>query len=103
MAKGMNALLKQAQKMQAKLAKMQEELADKEMEGSAGGGVVTAKVNGNYQITSLSIAPEVINKDDKEMLETLITAAVNDALEKLQKFINDETSKVSGGMNFLGM
>lgn len=97
MAKGMNALLKQAQKMQNKLAKLQEGLADETTTGSAGGGMVKVKINGKYEVLSVEISDEVINPEDKEMLQSLMLAATNDALEKIQTIINEETAKISSG------
>lgn len=103
MAKGLNALLKQAQKMQAKLNKLQEELATREVEGSAGGGMVKVRINGKYEVLSVEIVEEVINPADKEMLQSLIVAATNDALEKIQNLISEETAKISGGLGNLGL
>ncbi len=80
--KGMKDLMKQAQKMQQDLAKAQEELANKIVEGSSGGGMVTVKMNGKNQIISLKIDKEVVDPEDVEMLEDLIIAAINEAQEK---------------------
>ncbi len=94
----MNNLLKQAQKIQKEMQKAQEELADITVEGSAGGGMVKAVANGKQEIVSISIEPEVIDPDDKEMLEDLIVAAVNQAVKAAQERSNEEMQKITGGM-----
>ena len=101
--KGMKDLMKQAQKMQQDLAKAQEELANKIVEGSSGGGMVTVKMNGKNQVLSLKIDPEVVDPDDIEMLEDLIIAAINEAQEKISQTSQDELSKLTGGINIPGM
>jgi len=95
---GMNQILKQAQKMQEELGKIQAELANIKVEGSAGGGMVKVIANCQNQVLEVIIDPEVINPDDKEMLEDLTAAAVNQALENSQKRTQEEMSKVTGGM-----
>ncbi len=95
---GMNQLLKQAQKMQQELARVQAELANITVEGSAGGGMVKVVANCQNQILEVNIEPEVVDPDDKEMLEDLIVAAVNQALENAQKRAQEEMSKVTGGL-----
>ena len=95
---GMNQLLKQAQKMQQEMARVQAELANIEVEGSSGGGMVKVICNCHNQIKSVSIEKEVIDPDDKEMLEDLVAAAVNQALENAQRRTEEEMGKVSGGM-----
>lgn len=85
-------LMRQAQEMQKKMAKQQEELAGKEFDGSSGGGMVTAVVNGAGTVLSVKIDPEVVNKDDIDMLQDLIVAAINTALKKV-------TDEASGNMN----
>ncbi|NQV18024.1 MAG: YbaB/EbfC family nucleoid-associated protein [Armatimonadetes bacterium] len=101
--KGMKDLMKQAQKMQQDLAKAQEELANKIVEGSSGGGMVTVKMNGKNQIISLKIDKEVVDPEDVEMLEDLIIAAINEAQEKISQTSQDELSKLTGGINIPGM
>ena len=106
MAKGMGGMgniLKQAQEMQARLAKIQEELAQKTVEGSAGGGMVQVTVNGQFAVSMLKIDPSVINAQDKEMLEDLILAAVNDGMRKARELVSEEMSKVTGGFKIPGM
>jgi DNA-binding YbaB/EbfC family protein len=101
--KGMKDLMKQAQKMQQDLAKAQEELANKIVEGSAGGGMVKVEMNGKNQIISLKIDKEVVDPEDVEMLEDLIIAAINEAQEKITQTSQDELSKLTGGINIPGM
>ena len=95
----MGNLLKQAQQFQAKMAKLQEELGDRTVETSAGGGMVTVVVNGRQEILSIKIEPEVINPDDQEMLQDLILAAVNDGLSKARDMVNEEMGKLTSGLN----
>jgi len=95
----MGNLLKQAQQLQTKMARLQEELEEKTVEASSGGGMVTAVVNGRHEILSINIEPEVINPDDQEMLQDLILAAINDGLAKARNMVNEEMGKLTGGMN----
>jgi DNA-binding YbaB/EbfC family protein len=95
----MGNLLKQAQQFQAKIAKLQEELGNRTVEASSGGGMVTVLVNGRQEIVSINIDPEVINPDDQEMLQDLILAAVNDGLSKAKDMVNEEMGKLTKGLN----
>ncbi|MCK4893069.1 MAG: YbaB/EbfC family nucleoid-associated protein [Calditrichia bacterium] len=95
---GMNQILRQAQKMQEELSRVQEELANITVEGSSGGGMVKVIANCQNQIMEVKVEPEVIDPEEKEMLEDLIAAAVNQALENAQKRSQEEMSKVSGGL-----
>lgn len=95
----MGQIMKQAQKFQAKIAKLQEELGDKTVEASAGGGMVTVIANGRQEIVSVKIDQEVIDPDDSEMLQDLIMAAVNDALSRAKDMVNEEMGKLTKGMN----
>jgi DNA-binding YbaB/EbfC family protein len=95
----MGQLMKQAQQFQAKMAKLQEELGDRTVEASAGGGMVSVVVNGRQEIISLHIDPEVINPDDQEMLQDLIMAAINDALSRAKAMMNEEMGKLTKGIN----
>ena len=95
----MGNLLKQAQQFQTKIAKLQEELEDRTVEASAGGGMVTVVVNGRQELVSIRIEPEVINSDDKEMLQDLILAAINDGLSKAKEMVNEEMGKLTRGLN----
>jgi len=99
----MNKLMKQAQQMQAKMKKMQEEMEDRTKEATAGGGVVKVVVNGKQELVDLEIDPEAVDPEDVEMLEELILAAVNEGMREMQEEVNSEMSKVTGGMNIPGM
>ena len=101
--KNMGNLMKQAQKLQSKMLKMQEQLADKTVETASGGGMVKVVANGRQQILSIEIEKEVVDPDDVEMLQDLVLAAVNDALVKSQDMVSEEMSKLTGGMNIPGM
>jgi len=90
--------MQQAKKMQERLMKIQEELAEKTVEGQSGGGMVTCKANGKQEIISLAIAPEIWEEKDKELLEDLILAAVNEALDRSREMMQEEMAKVTGGM-----
>lgn len=89
--------------MQAKMARLQEELAHKTVEASAGGGMVTAVVSGRNELLSLKIEKDVVNPDDVEMLQDLIVAAVNEGIRKAQEMATAEMSKITGGLNIPGL
>ncbi|MCH9007882.1 MAG: YbaB/EbfC family nucleoid-associated protein [Calditrichaeota bacterium] len=95
---GMGDILKQAQQMQEKMQKIQDELGDLQVEGSAGGGMVTVTANGRQEIIGIKIDQQVVDPDDVEMLEDLVVAAANQALEKAQEMANNEMGKAAGGM-----
>ncbi|MGI5885094.1 MAG: YbaB/EbfC family nucleoid-associated protein [Candidatus Spyradocola sp.] len=95
----MQQMLKQAQKMQANLAKLQEELEAREFEASAGGGMVTVKANGKKEILSLTIQPEAVDPDDVEMLQDMVMAAVNEVLRQVEETSSTEMGKLTGGLN----
>lgn len=95
----MGNLLKQAQQFQDKVAKLQEELGDRTMEASAGGGMVTVVVNGKQEIISIKIDPEVVDPEELEMLQDLVIAAVNDGLSRAKEMVNQEMGKLTSGMN----
>jgi DNA-binding YbaB/EbfC family protein len=99
----MGDLLKQAQEMQARMVKIQEELASKTVQGSAGGGMVQVTVNGQLNITRVQIESSVINPAEKDMLEDLILAAVNDGMRKARELASAEMSKLTGGMKIPGL
>ena len=101
--KGMANMMKQAQKLQAQMLKLQEELAEKTVESSSGGGMVTVVANGRQQIVSIRIEREVVDPEDVEMLQDLVLAAVNDALAKAQQMVNSEMGKLTGGLNIPGL
>ena len=96
-------LMKQAQKMQQEMGKIQEESKKKTVEASAGGGMVVAVANGALEIVSIKIEKDVVNPDDIEMLQDLVVAAANEALRQAQQMVSDDMGKVTGGMNLPGM
>jgi len=100
---GMGMFLKMAQQAQKQMAKLQEELAEKTIEAGAGGGMVTATVNGKQELISIRIEKDVVDPQDVEMLQDLIVAAVNEALRKAQEMITGEMNKITGGMNIPGL
>jgi len=101
--KKMGNMMKQAQKLQTKMLKLQEEMAGKTVETTSGGGMVKAVANGRQQVVSIQIEKEVVDPDDVEMLQDLILAAVNDALIKSQEMVSQEMSKLTGGLNIPGL
>lgn len=100
---GVGDLLQQAQAMQERLARTQQEVAGREVEASAGGGMVTARVNGRLEVLSISIDPQVIESGDRDMLADLVVAAVNQGIRKAQALMADEVSKLTGGLKLPGM
>ncbi len=104
MMKGMNKnLLKQAQQMQQRLSKVQGELEQATVEGSAGGGVVKVVATGKLKIQSVEIAPDAVDPTDVEMLQDLVQAAVNEAMDKAQTLAQDRMASVTGGLNIPGL
>ena len=101
--KNMGKMMKQAQQLQTKMMKMQEELAGRTVEGTAGGGMIKAVANGKQQVVSITIDEEVVDPEDVEMLQDLILAAVNDALNRSQEMVSSEMGKLTGGMNIPGL
>jgi nucleoid-associated protein EbfC len=99
---GMAGLMKQANQMQSKMKKLQEELATREFTGTSGGGAVTVKVNGDNKVLAMTINPEVMKAGDVEMLQDLVTAAVNDAIKTAKDESSKEMSKITGGMSIPG-
>ncbi|SHI12243.1 hypothetical protein SAMN02745196_03006 [Clostridium collagenovorans DSM 3089] len=99
----MNNLLKQAQKLQQQMSKMQEDLENKTFEASVGGGAVVAVATGKRQIADIKINPEVLDPDDVEMLQDLILSAVNEALKNAEEATSSEMGKLTGGMNIPGL
>ncbi|GAB6992597.1 YbaB/EbfC family nucleoid-associated protein [Paenibacillus pini] len=99
----MNQMMKQVKKMQEQMLKAQEELADKKVEGSSGGGVVTVEVNGHKKLLSITIKPEAVDPEDVEMLQDLVITAVNDALTKADDIANADMGKFTGGMKIPGL
>ncbi|MBM7582775.1 DNA-binding YbaB/EbfC family protein [Caldicoprobacter guelmensis] len=99
----MNQLMKQAKKLQEQMVKLQEELEQKTVEASAGGGVVTVVANGKKEVVDIKIAPEAVDPDDVEMLQDLILAAVNEALRRAEEMVQEEMSKLTGGLSIPGL
>ncbi len=99
----MQSLMRQVQKMQKKIAALQEELAQRTVEASVGGGMVTAVVNGRQELVSIKIDPEVVNPEDIDMLQDLIVAAVNEALRRSQEMVQEEMAKITGGLKIPGL
>ena len=98
-----NTIMKQAKKMQERMASLQKELETKTIEAQAGGGMVSVVVNGKYEIVSLKIEKEVVNPEDIEMLQDLIAAAVNEGIRKAQEMASSEMAKITGGLNIPGL
>ena len=103
MIMNMDQIMKQAQEFQKKMGHVQEELAQKEVTASVGGGMVSVTVNGRNELLSLNIEKEVINPGDSAMLQDLIVAAVNDAMKQAQEMARAEMSKLTGGLNIPGL
>ena len=104
MGGGMNMnMMKQAQKMQQEMLKMQQEMETKAYEATAGGGVVTASVNGKHELVSIAIDPEAVDPEDVEMLQDLVVAAVNEAMPKADADAATSMQKLTGGLNLGGL
>ena len=101
--KNLGDIMKQAQRMKAEMDRIQAEVAARTVEGSAGGGMVTAVANGKGELLSLRIDPEAVTGEDVEMLQDLVTAAVNDALRKARELLTQEVSRLAGGLNLPGL
>ncbi|MEG3072386.1 MAG: YbaB/EbfC family nucleoid-associated protein [Peptococcaceae bacterium] len=103
MGGNMNKMMKQVQKMQQEMVKLQEELGERRVESTAGGGVVKVVANGKNEVISIEIKPEVVDPEDVEMLQDLVTAAVNEALRQAQDMVSQEMGKLTGGLKIPGM
>jgi DNA-binding YbaB/EbfC family protein len=106
MAKGfgdMGNLMKQAQEVQTKLARIQEEMAKKTVDASSGGGMVQVSVNGQFVLSSIKIDPAVVNPQEIEMLQDLIQAAVNEGVRRAREMVSEEMGKLTGGMKIPGL
>ena len=101
--KGFGNIMKEAQKLQAQMAAMQEEVAKRKVDATAGGGMVTVEANGKQELTAIKIDPEVVNKDDVQMLEDLVLAAANEALRKSRDLVQQELGKLTGGLKIPGL
>lgn len=99
----MNNMMKQVQKMQKQMEEMQEELNNRELETSAGGGAISVKINGKKEIVAINIKPEVVDPDDVEMLQDLIMAAVNEAIRSADEMVSKEMAKVTGNVSLPGL
>ena len=99
----MQAMLRQAQKMQEDMAALQEDLDAREYEIQAGGGVVSVKINGKKEILAIDIQPEIVDPDDIETLSDILVAAVNEAIKRVETTNSDEMDKITKGMNMPGM
>lgn len=100
---GFGNMAKMAQQMQAEMARVQAELDELIVDGTAGGGAVTAVVNGHQELLSLTIDPDVVDADDVEMLQDLVTAAVNDGLRRVKQIAEEKMARVTGGLRLPGM
>jgi DNA-binding YbaB/EbfC family protein len=103
MSKGLGDMMKQAQKLQSKMMELQEEMANKTVEATAGGGMVTVVVNGKQEIISLTIDPDVVDRQEIEMLQDLIIASVNEGIRRAQQIWAEEMKKLTGGMAIPGL
>ena len=103
MAKGLGDLMKQAQKLQARMMEVQEELAAKTIEATSGGGMVTVVVNGKQEILSITLDPEVVDRQEIEMLQDLIIASINEGIRRSQEMVAGEMKKITGGLSIPGL
>lgn len=103
MGGNLNKMMKQAQKLQQEMLKLQEEVAARTVEATAGGGVVKVTANGQQQILAIEIKPEAVDPDDVEMLQDLILTAVNNALQQSREMMAKEMGKLTGGLNIPGL
>ncbi|HXG15589.1 MAG TPA: YbaB/EbfC family nucleoid-associated protein [Calidithermus sp.] len=101
--KGFGNLLKEAQRLQQQMAELQEQVAQKKVQATAGGGMVTVEANGRQEIVAVRIDPEVVSKDDVQMLEDLVLAACNEALRKSRELVQQELGKLTGGLRIPGL
>ena len=103
MTKGFGNLLKQAQQMHTKITELQEEMAGKTVEASSGGGMVSIVMNGKQEVLSIRIDPEVVNREEIDMLQDLIAAAMNEAIRKSHEMMTEEMKKITGGLAIPGL
>ena len=101
--KGFGNIMKEAQKLQQQMEKIQAEAAQKKVDATAGGGMVTVEANGKQELVSIKIDPEVVNRDDVQMLEDLVLAASNEALRKSRDMMQQELGKLTGGLRIPGL
>ena len=100
---GFGNMMKEAQKLQQQMLALQEEVGKKKVEATAGGGMVTVEANGKQELVSIKIDPEVVSKDDVQMLEDLVLAATNEALRKSRELVQQEMGKITGGLKIPGL
>jgi nucleoid-associated protein EbfC len=103
MGGGLGDIMKQAQKMQQEMMRVQEQLGTKTVEASSGGGMVTVVMNGRLEVVSIKIEKDVVDPNDIDMLQDLVRAAVNEGLSKAQDMVKDEMAKVTGGLSIPGL
>jgi len=103
MTRGLGNILKQAQEVQSRIAQLQEEMAGRRVEATAGGGMVSVIMNGKQEVLSIQIDPEVVNREDTEMLQDLIRAAVNEAIRKSREMMAEEMKNLTGGLSIPGL
>ena len=101
--KGFGNMMKEAQRLQQQMAALQEEVGQRKVDATAGGGMVTVEANGKQELLSIKIDPEVINRDDAQMLEDLVLAACNEALRKSRELVQQELGKLTGGLKIPGL
>ena len=101
--KGFGGIVKQAQRMQQQIGRVQDQMADREIEATSGGGAVLAVVNGRQELVKLKINPEVVDPEDVEMLEELVQTAINIAMKNAVDMLQSEVNKITGGMNIPGL
>jgi len=101
--KGFGNIMKEAQKLQQQMERIQSEVAQKKVEATAGGGMVTVEANGKQEIVTIKISPEVVSQDDVQMLEDLVLAACNEALRKSRDMMQQELGKLTGGLRIPGL
>ncbi|MDR1159326.1 MAG: YbaB/EbfC family nucleoid-associated protein [Syntrophomonadaceae bacterium] len=99
----MSKMMKEAKKVQERIVQLQEELKERELETSSGGGAVTVTVNGKQEVKKIRIKPEAVDPDDVEMLEDLILTAINEGIKSSQEMVSDEMAKITGGLNIPGL
>lgn len=101
--KNLGNILRQAQKIQERMARLQEEMGERRVEATSGGGMVRAVANGRQELLSIEIDPEILSNEDREMVQDLVVAAVNEALRKARELVAEEMSKLTGGLNIPGL
>ena len=101
--KGLGNMVKQAQQLQSKMAALQEELGHRKVEASSGGGMVSVAVNGKQELLSLTIEPDILKEEDRELIQDLVLAAVNEGLNRSREMVQQEMAKLTGGLSIPGL